>query len=560
MKKLLLALALILAPTLASAQCTGVFPSNTLCGNFSGSPAPPRAVTSGNQVSGTGNNLLNNSGLGLTTNISTVLVGNPIPISGFTTTSANSNVARFTTTGTAGLKPGKLVAIFGPTQAILNLTGINVTGGTTISNAPPGTFTQSVGDLIWNKGGTNHTSRTQFRITSVAVDGTSVAFGGGLTNETNVTFNLETIQGGYAVDPTVNGMPQAGNPIAPAFYYYPLQVTSTGVNTFNATMAGRDANAGTSSAAIAYEVTNGTQGTSLTVGPDWWTVSNSLSWYKMRGYDWDGTTVVNKPGSLYSVKAVKGLTSSELFFYDLTAQNPATSNITTNYAGAANFQGRTITCGAYLWSPTALQGRLFINDGGASTFSSFITPGSYKWVEVSKSISPTAASALFGFTTDTGLVGDVFFFTQPICLFGNLPIGEGNYRPAPASLKMFQAHINPFYYVGRPVLAPTFIHLEQETCGLLPTGMQSIQSDVEAYNDTELSYLYLADNNTAPQMSALTLYNQVVGGGVKNVNSQVVAVGRQATGDGNFFSDYHFLFVNDAHFVATIDYTAGVYQ
>ena len=45
MKKLLLALALLLAPSAAFGQCTGVFPANTICGNLTGSPAPPRAVS-----------------------------------------------------------------------------------------------------------------------------------------------------------------------------------------------------------------------------------------------------------------------------------------------------------------------------------------------------------------------------------------------------------------------------------------------------------------------------------------------------------------------------------
>lgn len=45
MKKLLLTLALLLAPTLASAQCNGTFPNNTVCGNLSGSANLPRAVS-----------------------------------------------------------------------------------------------------------------------------------------------------------------------------------------------------------------------------------------------------------------------------------------------------------------------------------------------------------------------------------------------------------------------------------------------------------------------------------------------------------------------------------
>lgn len=44
MKKFLLTLILLLGSTSAFAQCNGVFPNNTLCGNVTGSNAPPRAV------------------------------------------------------------------------------------------------------------------------------------------------------------------------------------------------------------------------------------------------------------------------------------------------------------------------------------------------------------------------------------------------------------------------------------------------------------------------------------------------------------------------------------
>lgn len=44
MKKLLLAALLALLPSLASAQCNGVFPNNTACGNISGSGNLPRAI------------------------------------------------------------------------------------------------------------------------------------------------------------------------------------------------------------------------------------------------------------------------------------------------------------------------------------------------------------------------------------------------------------------------------------------------------------------------------------------------------------------------------------
>lgn len=52
MKKILLALALWLTPLAAIAQCNGVFPANTLCGNLTGSPAPPSAFTASGTVVG----------------------------------------------------------------------------------------------------------------------------------------------------------------------------------------------------------------------------------------------------------------------------------------------------------------------------------------------------------------------------------------------------------------------------------------------------------------------------------------------------------------------------
>jgi hypothetical protein len=48
MKKFLLATAVgLFMPTIAHAQCTGIFPTNTVCGNSSGSPAPPGPAAPG---------------------------------------------------------------------------------------------------------------------------------------------------------------------------------------------------------------------------------------------------------------------------------------------------------------------------------------------------------------------------------------------------------------------------------------------------------------------------------------------------------------------------------
>lgn len=44
MKRILLTLALLLTPSVAWAQCTGLFPSNYVCGNNTASPAPPKPI------------------------------------------------------------------------------------------------------------------------------------------------------------------------------------------------------------------------------------------------------------------------------------------------------------------------------------------------------------------------------------------------------------------------------------------------------------------------------------------------------------------------------------
>lgn len=59
MKKLLLALALLLTPASAFAQCSGVFPANTICGNNAGVPGIPTAIANSASGPGVPTNVLN---------------------------------------------------------------------------------------------------------------------------------------------------------------------------------------------------------------------------------------------------------------------------------------------------------------------------------------------------------------------------------------------------------------------------------------------------------------------------------------------------------------------
>jgi len=69
MKRLLLALVLFLLPSIAYAQCNGVFPNNTACGNISGGSNTPRAIPlnsfPANAPGGTTGQIQYNAGSGL---------------------------------------------------------------------------------------------------------------------------------------------------------------------------------------------------------------------------------------------------------------------------------------------------------------------------------------------------------------------------------------------------------------------------------------------------------------------------------------------------------------
>lgn len=98
MKKLLFALAVVLAPFGAFAQCNGIFPANTLCGNLTGSPAPPAPFSAGGSVIGPGTTVVGD--LAIWNNITGTLLkdSNVLPngTTG-TTQAANDNTTKAAT-------------------------------------------------------------------------------------------------------------------------------------------------------------------------------------------------------------------------------------------------------------------------------------------------------------------------------------------------------------------------------------------------------------------------------------------------------------------------------
>lgn len=146
MKKLLAALGFWLLPTLAFAQCTGVFPGNTVCGNFGTTPAPPHAIsnvtsvygptssTSGDVVTwqGTTGNILGDPGY------PPVLAGGTITTSGGLSTAIDQAATGQTNQFVLG-NSGTLSNAATISQLQLNLSGSGCTSCYTYLDASGGT-------------------------------------------------------------------------------------------------------------------------------------------------------------------------------------------------------------------------------------------------------------------------------------------------------------------------------------------------------------------------------------------------------------------------------------
>lgn len=128
MKKLLLAFALVLAPQVAFAQCNGVFPPNTLCGNLSGVPAPPSAFSSGGTIVGPGSSIVNNFALWNNTS------GTQLKDAGFTTGTTGHSIPFLDGTN-IWTNPQTFVGITATSGSFTSLV-LNGSGGGNISILP----------------------------------------------------------------------------------------------------------------------------------------------------------------------------------------------------------------------------------------------------------------------------------------------------------------------------------------------------------------------------------------------------------------------------------------
>jgi hypothetical protein len=146
MKKLILALSLLLFPSLAWAQCTGVFPSGTVCGNDTGSAATPRAITG-------------------------------IPGSGTVTNFTFTNSGGFTGVVTGATSTPNLtlsVTQSGDSEQFANYSGA-LTNGNCVSIDSGGNFVDAGGPCTTGGGGGTVAAGTQNQLSYYAATGATVS-------------------------------------------------------------------------------------------------------------------------------------------------------------------------------------------------------------------------------------------------------------------------------------------------------------------------------------------------------------------------------------------------
>lgn len=223
MKKLLLALALTLLPTIAFAQCNGIFPPGTACGNNGASPALPFAVPLGGLTNlavggtsitnGTNGYVLydNNGVLGnypITGTGNVVLNNNPnfngfsFQMSGFNMTFPTQNATLTFQSGAWTI--GDCLTVASTTGAIADSGSTGCGGGGSLSAITFQTFT--------GVGGAGSVTLTTTPLPTATNQITAVFFDGVQQSRGNWSFNTGTKVITIAIPPTIQVVEVDWNP------------------------------------------------------------------------------------------------------------------------------------------------------------------------------------------------------------------------------------------------------------------------------------------------------------------------------------------------------------
>jgi hypothetical protein len=456
MKKLLLALALILAPASAWAQCAGIFPANTVCGSIAGGvpgqiPTSSFAVTPG----GVSGNVQFNNGSGgfggyTNTQLTALINAATASLPGALPAWPNNTTTFFRGDGTYATIPYPVTSLCGLTgaptatqiTACLNLFTSSLQGLTPASGggttnflradgswaAPPGTVAatpSSLDNLLpnpnWQLIGsmpliTKQNSTGTTNQTAAACSGFSTT-----NNQPTLTCTTtQQIKVGDLVLPTLTSSGTSNN----FWSYASLGVpTCSSVECFQGLITSARVVSVTSNTSIIIQgnlngvspassgaltvvpITVGDVSGTTTTGPDGWVKTLSLSMWP------DDFPANAYKGAIRWLGIRKGVNTQE----QLQWTGPA------NQLG--RYQGQTITCGVVVnqtiqggagtWNISFgdnVNGTTVSSNGTGSGF------GGYQFISVTHTIAQSATSYLFDINFN-GTTSDVYYVALPTCAF-----------------------------------------------------------------------------------------------------------------------------------------------
>ncbi len=449
-----------------------------------------------------GINLLSNSDMSVCTGLPLIRVGSSIAI----TSMANAVTGALAVTQflcaasvvghTAGVTAGKLFFVEGNTAPRVPLVAesgsvADLGGGYgNVLTATAGTpFSALIaGNVMQITGGTNASSRSFYRVLSIAGAGASVTVYGinaaPLVAEGTVTYSLTFYQGPSAgINANLNGLPAAGDPINLTVAGYPLCCTQSVSGSFYGSLGGSVANMGASSAAIAWETTTGDDTGLSGNAADSWSKSTTLRAYRMYQYEWDGTTGITKPGCAWAWKFVKGSSGTELV-YTVPSQNSTMNSsaglLNPSASNSERFCGKQVVFGMYVWVVSGTATVFIATDSGQTTSSVIAAGSGYQWVELAI-IVPTTNRNVYCGVNQMGSVGNQIYITQPQMSFG-ATIGDGFYQRYTGEF-FFATHPNfPRNWVNATNAASVYIRIYQESIGAVPPGIRAIGCGFEGRN------------------------------------------------------------------------------
>ena len=511
MKRILLTLALLLLPSLASAQCTGVWATGTVCGNNTGSNNTPRAIpfsTFGAITGLTGDGTATGPGV--------------VPL---TLATVNANV------GTFG---GSTNCI---TQTV-NGKGL-VTAVSQTACQPPVTVENFLPNVQWQSFAAENYGIVPITKQNVAGTGSqtavsSTSFTINSNTPTFLTTNTREVKVGDIVEISSAGIAHGwwcyvgpgcvGNDSS---YATGVRVTALVANTSITVVAPfAGASPGASTATTITPITAGELG-GTGYGPDGWAKTATLKVWP------DDFTVNSYPGAIRTLGVRKGAVAVEQLAWKALPRQLAKYTGRTITCGVANYQ--KVQSNAGTWSISIFDD---VTGYTTSTVGSGTSAGGFQYRSVTATVN-SAATDFYVFINYNGLnVTDVHYTAIPTCVFGTY-LTQANLRQnindSITSNHWNPPLLTPFRLTMPTVMSPPGsglygwegLDMEALSMGTIHKSVAGFRAKMEFTSQVVGALLFVANRQSDPLVFGPHCATQV--SGFVNICQDVIPLSEEGT-------------------------------